>query len=195
MAQATPLDTVFQELKFLHKTHAALHEFCPFPDDVHPQMIAPFYTPPSDLFQNERGLTSSNYPELRDALVALSPDMQWRETYKDTDIGADFMDRFGCYEIIGVDAPFASAKMRSYLVYQPPHLHYPWHHHPAEELYVVIAGEAEFHLRGQPSQTLRTGQSAFHSANKPHALSSHDHPVLTYVLWRDDFDVGPVWSE
>ena len=126
-----PLDTVLNALKSLHQSHAALRAFCPFPSDVVVQDLKPHHITAADVFEQETGLNASNYPMLRDGLMELSPDMMWRETYKDTDIGADFMDRFGCYEVIGRDAPLASAKMRGFLVYQPPHLHYPWHHHPA----------------------------------------------------------------
>jgi len=195
MTHHDPLDRVLQQLKSLHNAHAEVRRFCAFPDDVRLQKITPFHVPASDALQRQQGLQATEYPDLRDALIRLAPTMQWRETYKDTDIGADFMDRFGCYEIIGVDAPFASEKMRSFLVYQPPHLHYPWHHHPADELYMVIAGEAEFQLQGQPSKTLKSGQTAFHASGKPHALTSHDTPVMAYVIWRDNFDVGPVWSQ
>ncbi len=188
------LNATLQQVKALHESQEALNAFCPFPDDVAPQAVAPFHVPPADLMQADTGLGASEYPELRDALVDVSPAMQWRETYKETDIGADFMDRFGCYEIIGRDAPFSSEKMRSFLVYQPPHLHYPWHHHPAEEIYVVIAGQAEFHTKNKGSKTLVSGQSSFHPSNVPHALSSHEHPVMAYVVWRADFDVAPVWS-
>lgn len=189
------LDVVYEELRKLHETHAKVGGFCAFPDDVKPQAVAAFTVPSTDLFVSEQGLGQSEYPALRDALVAISPAMLWRETYKDTDIGADFMDRFGCYEIIGRDAPFASEKMRSFMVYHPPHLHYPWHHHPAEELYMVIAGQAEFHMQGREAAVLKSGETAFHPASVPHALTSHNHPVLTYVIWRDDFDVAPVWSQ
>ncbi|MGH1575998.1 dimethylsulfonioproprionate lyase family protein [Planktotalea sp.] len=195
MIQKSPLEMTLHHLRLLHQNHAELAAFCPFPDDVKRQELIPYHIPAADIFQNQVGLQPSNYPELRDALIALSPDMLWRETYKDTNIAADFMERFGCYEIIGRDAPYASAKMRSFLVFQPPHLHYPWHHHPADEIYVVVAGEAEFHLDGRPSETLTTGQAAFHPSNAPHALTSHDHPVLAYVVWRDEFETGPVWSE
>ncbi len=195
MALHNPLDVILEHLTSLHETHPEVGGFCGFPADVSAQEIEPFYVPPSEALQGQGGLDNSIFPELRDALIEVSPKMMWRETYKGTDIDPDFMERFGCYEIIGRDAPFASEKMRSFLVYQPPHLHYPWHHHPADELYMVISGEAEFHLKGQGSETLKTGQTAFHPSNTPHALTSHDHPVMAYVIWRDNFDVGPVWSE
>ena len=54
----------------------------------------------------------------------------------------------------------------------------------------MIAGQAEFHLDGQGAEVLSSGESSFHPANVPHALTSHDHPVLAYVIWRADFDVG-----
>ena len=195
MALHNPLDVILGQLTSLHKTHPEVGGFCGFPADVTAQEIEPFHVPPLKALQRQGGLDNSIFPELRDALIEVSPKMMWRETYKGTDIDPDFMERFGCYEIIGRDAPFASKKMRSFLVYQPPHLHYPWHHHPADELYMVISGEAEFHLKGQGSETLKTGQTSFHPSNTPHALTSHDHPVMAYVVWRDDFDVGPVWSE
>lgn len=195
MTDPEVLNAAYDALRAFHVENAALQAFAPFPDDVKPQPLQPFHVPAAKLFEAERGLSASIYPALRDALLVLSPTMLWRETYKDTDIGVDFMARFGCYEIIGRDAPFASSKIRSYLVYHPPHLHYPWHHHPAEELYVVIAGQAEFHAQGQGAQVLQTGQSTFHPSGVSHALTSHEHPMLAYVIWRDDFDVAPVWTQ
>lgn len=189
------LDTVLSELAALHSDHKQLNAFCAFPGDVTEQQLDPFHIPASDLLQAEQGLGKTLSTDLRDALIDLAPTMHWRETYQKTDIGADFMNRFGCYEIIGRAAPFASAAMRSFLVYQPPHLHYPWHRHPAEEMYVVIAGEAEFHQKGETSQTLQAGQATFHPSMRSHALTSHDHPVLAYVVWRDEFDTAPVWSD
>ncbi|WP_375267511.1 dimethylsulfonioproprionate lyase family protein [Planktotalea sp.] len=190
----THLEIALKELRTLHSTHAELSIFCPFPDDVTRQPRAPYSIPATELFAMQDGLDASAYSDLRDALRGLGSDMLWRETYNDSDTDPDFMNRFGCYEIIGRDAPFRSKKMRGFLVFQPPHLHYPWHHHSADEIYVVIAGEAEFFLQGAPSQTLQSGQSAFHPSGAAHALTRHAHPVIAYVVWRDDFDVAPVWS-
>lgn len=178
----------------LHGEHDALHAFAPFPDDVKEKTLTPFHVPAADLMLAETGFGNSQYNYLCDALFAVAPQMLWRETYKGTKISSDFMERFGCFEIIGRDAPFASKSIRSFLVYQPANLHYPWHQHPAEEMYVVLNGEAEFALSGQPNRTLSAGESAFHASNKPHALTTHDKPVLAYVIWRDEFDTAPEWT-
>ncbi len=178
----------------LHRTHAELAAFCPAPTDVVSGPVKPHMVPAAKLMQADRSLHTDDYIALRDALVAATPHVMWRETYKDTAIGADFMARFGCYEVIGRDAPFLSAQIRSFVVYQPPGLHYPWHHHPADEIYVVLAGEAEFHLEGQESRTLQPGDASFHPGHRPHALTTHANPVMAYVVWRDEFDTPPVWT-
>lgn len=186
---------LWQQVKELHDTNDALRTFCEFPSDTHAQEIDHFHVPAADLLYAERGFGETPYAGLRDALIAAGDRMKWRETYKGSRIAADFMARFGCYEIIGRDAPFRSKQMRSFVVYQPPNLHYPWHQHPAEEIYVVLAGRAEFHLENEPARELTAGDSAFHPSNRAHALTTHEHPVMAYVVWRNEFDTVPVWSD
>lgn len=185
-------DRLLELAKNAHGSHAALSDFCRFPTDIGTQPVEPFHIPPSDLLQSETGLSSTHYIALRDAFVAASSDAHWRETYKDTDIGQDFMDRFGCYCLIGEGGPFTSDNMRAWLVYMPSHLHYTWHHHPAEENYLVIAGEAEFFRKGEPAATLCEGQISTHASNQPHAMTTHEHPVMAYVIWRNGFETPPV---
>ena len=179
------------QTKAVHSASPALQSFCNFPTDLKAQAVAPYHIHASDLFQGDTALNTQHYGALHGAFVNAAPLAKWRETYKDTDIGQDFMDRFGCYCLIGEGGAYASAQMLAYLVYMPPHLHYPWHDHPAEEIYFVVAGEAEFHRHAEPSQTLCAGDTSFHASSQPHAMTTHDHPVLALVLWRNGFDTGP----
>ena len=184
--------TLLAETRTAHNTLPALADFVAFPDTLTEQPVTPYHTPAADLFYNEPNLFTDRFAGFRDALIAAGPLAQWRETYKGTPIGADFLNRFACYEFIGHDAPFGTDRMRGFMVYQPPGLHYPWHHHPAEEMYVVLAGEAEFAIEGEGVQTLRAGACVYHRSNVPHALTTHEYPILAYVLWRNHFDVKPV---
>ena len=188
-------NTLLDEARAAHDALPALHRFCDFPTDLTEQPVKPHHIAAADLMTSDTGLFSDRFPGFRDAFIAGAPFAQWRETYKDTNISADFLDRFACYEFLGTDAPFATSRMRSFVVYQPPGLHYPWHHHPAEELYVVVAGEAEFSVKGEAAKTLRAGDTAFHRSNVPHALTTHDHPVMAYVLWRGDLKTRPVFTD
>lgn len=182
----------------VHQGHPELSAFCEFPDDLERQNVTPFHVPAADLVGRESGLATALFTEFRDALVAADPRADWRETYKDTDIGEDFLCRFGCYCLIGDEGPFSSQKMRAWTVYMPPKLRYRWHQHPGEEMYLVIAGEAEFLREGAAPVRLRLGQISTHASNQPHAMETYDRPVLAYVIWRNGFDGAPVltsWGE
>jgi quercetin dioxygenase-like cupin family protein len=181
--------------RVLHHTHTALAQFCGFPDDVAVQDCAPHDIPAAALMQGDTGKTSNEVKALRDAFVAAGPHAKWRETYKGTDIGQDFMDRFACYCLIGEGGPFISRKLAGYVVFMPPHLHYTWHQHPAEEMYLVLSGAAEFHRSGETSEVLRAGDTSFHGSNQPHAMTTHDEPVMAYVTWRNHLDIPPVLSD
>ena len=179
----------------VHQRTPALSAFCPFPEDVTPQEVKPYDIPAAQLMAAERGWFLDDIVELRDAFIAAGPLAQWRETYKDTDIGQDFMDRFACYCLIGVGGAFTSPKMCAWVVYMPPRLYYPWHHHPGEEMYLTLAGEAEFMREGASNEILRPGDTSQHASNQPHAMETHAHPVMAYVVWRNGFETPPVLTE
>lgn len=193
---ATPsFDHLLEEARKVHAAHPALRDFCPFPSDLEPQPLTPHHIDAADLMTHAPGLAGPDLAPLRDAFLAAGDHAAWRDTYRDTDIGDDFLSRFGCYCLIGEGGGWSSRQMASYVVYMPPGLHYPWHHHPAEELYLVMAGQAEFHRAGEPSATLASGDSSFHASNQSHAMQTLDHPVMAYVLWRSHLDVRPVLTQ
>ena len=185
-------DTLLAEIRHVHATHPALKSFCAFPDDLEPLDVTPHITPPADLMAADPGLFAGDMAGLRDAFRAVGPVAHWRETYKHTTIGQDFLDRFGCYAVIGGGGRWISASMSSFVVYMPPGLDYPWHHHPAEEIYLVLAGEAQFQCEGSKPETLGPGQSSFHADNRPHAMATFAHPVMAYVVWRNHLGIKPV---
>ncbi|SLN67408.1 Cupin domain protein [Roseovarius albus] len=187
-------ETLLTEARAAHARVPALQDFCTFPEPVTKQPVASHHIPAADLMLHDSDLSSNTFAGFRDALIDAAPLAKWRETYKGTTVSADFLSRFACYEVIGVDAPFGATDMRAFVVYQPASFHYPWHHHPAEELYMVIAGEAEFHLEGADPKTLCSGDTIFHPSNAPHALITHNHPVMAYVLWRGDLKTKPVFT-
>ncbi len=175
-----------------YRAHPAMMEFAPFASDIAPQIHRPFHCSCSEVFRNDRALSSRTYARLTNAIRDFGPFAHWRETYKDTDIGAQFMELFACFCIIGENAPFISNEIRLFMVYMPPRLYYPWHHHPAEEVYLVIAGEAVFRRVGSPDETLGEGDTSYHESNQPHAMETFDQPVLCLVAWHDNFDTPPV---
>ena len=192
-------DIIFQSLlqtmKIAYSMNSEMVKFAPFPNDIICQDVVPHHCKCSNYLQSDRRLISKNYPELQNAIIAASEFVHWRETYKGTNIGDYFMDRFGCYCIIGENAPFSSESLRLFMVYMPPNLYYPWHNHPAEEMYMVVSGGATFKKKGCSDEVLSEGQVAFHTSNQPHAMETKEDPVLCLVAWRDNFQIPPLLEE
>lgn len=185
-------ETLLNEVRRLHENSDALQDFCDFPEQITRQTVAPFHTPAATLMQSDKGLFSDDYTQLRDAFIDATPNAHWRETYKGTHIADEFREKFGCYCLIGGGGPFSDDQMGAFVVYMPKGFYYPFHHHPAEEIYFVIAGEAEFLMQGKPPKTLGPGSHVFHPSNEPHATQTRDHPFMALVLWRGDMNVKPV---
>ena len=175
-----------------HEAHPELNAFCAFPDDIIAQPVSAYSINAAALMAGETDLSSPAYADLCAAFQMAGPHAHWRETYADTNIGQDFMDRFGCYCLIGDGGAFGSNKMRAWVVYMPADLWYTWHQHPAEEMYLVLAGQAAFLRDGAEPEVLQAGGTSFHASNQSHAMRTSDHPVMAYVVWRTCFESPPV---
>ena len=187
-----PWEKLLETAKKVHLANSKLQDFCPFPKDIKKQEFDPFHIPASDLMQNETGLLTDDYAELRDAFIRVSPHAHWRQTYKGTIIGEKFLNEFGCYGLIGPESPFQSETIRAWVVYMPKNFYYPWHHHPAEEMYLCLAGEAIFRRENYPDISLGPGDIMEHSANQSHSMETLEHPIMAYVVWRNEFGTKPV---
>lgn len=185
-------ENLLDEVRKVHAEHPVLRGFCPFPDDLTGREVVPHHVPAADLLAEDKGLSTIDLAPLRDAFIAAGPVAHWRETYRETSIGDDFLSRFGCYCLIGEGGAWVSKQMASYVVYMPAGLDYTWHHHPAEELYLVLAGQAEFMRQGEAMEILGPGETSQHHSNQPHAMRTSNHPVMAYVVWRNHFGVPPV---
>lgn len=183
-----------QALKAAREAHSgALSAFCPFPEDLTATDVSPHRVPAARLFETDAAVDTSH--PLAAAYHAASPAAQWRETWKGSRISQSFLDRFGCYCLIGSGGAFKSAQMSAYVVYMPAGLAYPWHQHPAAEVYHVLAGEAVFQRAGHPPERLGPGDTILHESNQPHATETHTAPLLAHVLWRGDLGTRPIWTD
>ena len=188
-------ETLLAETRAVHDAHPEVRDFCPFATDLTPGDMKPAQMPAAALMAADPGLTGGPYSSLIQAVQSAAPEAQWRDTYKEDPISDDFRNRFGVYGLICGGGYKHSLSMAAFFVYMPAHLHYPMHQHPAEELYLVLAGEAEFSTREGPKKTLKPGDTVFHASNQPHATTTNDAPLLAYVLWRNELNIKPVWSK
>ena len=188
-------ETALEEVTKLHQTNETIRSFGDFPADFKWQDLPAYDIPGALLMAEDKSLNTNSFEDLRDAFIAPWQYAEWRETYRDTNIGEDFLSRFACYELFGHQGHFHTEKMRGFLLYSDANLYYPWHHHPAEELYFIIAGEASFATESNEPKLLKSGDTAFHASNQPHNMQTHGKGVLAYVLWRNEFDTAPVLTD
>ena len=190
-------DNALNEVRSFYRASDELVAFCPFPDGNALQFreLEPHHIPSAELMAADPSLDTRRFAAVRDALVALKDVAKWRETYKHTNIGEDFLNRFGCYELFGWDGHFDCQLTRGFIVYSDRGLYYPWHHHPAEEMYFILAGEAEFATEGNEPRLLQPGDTVFHATNQPHNMRTLDSGVLAWVQWRGEMGVSPVLTD
>lgn len=124
-------------------------------------------------------VTHTAYQAIRD----IAPFANWQHTYTEAEVGADFLARYGWFELVGPFGHFHATDTRAYIAFWGRGLVYPWHVHEAEEIYFVLSGEAQFETEGAETEVLGPGGTRFHRSWQPHALTTRDD-LLTLVLWR-----------
>ena len=185
-------DEAFAAAGDLHQANPVVAEFTSWDKTARFQHLAPRMIPVAATLPADKGLRDGAELDSYAAFCALAPSAHWLKTYKDADIGHTFNQKFGSYQLIGAQGHFFSLKLNSYVLYAERGLFYPWHHHPAEELYVIIAGHAKFEAAGKKTRQLGPGDTIFHASNQPHAMTTEDRPVMAYVLWRGNLKTRPV---
>lgn len=180
-------DTALDAARACYDAIPALKAFVDWPDDLTFQRRAPHSLPLIPHLRADPATTSPVTTPLRDALVALCDHVEWRHTYTEAEVGADFLNRYGWFELAGPETGhYRSQTARLSVAYWGAGLHYPWHHHAAEEIYLVVAGEARFEAEGEAPRTLRAGETQFHRSNQPHAMTTGTSGLLAFVLWRGE---------
>ena len=179
------LDDVLEAARHVHQSHSGLSAFGAWPDDLEPTDLAAHSIPAVELVQNTEIPADAATQTLTNAIKASAHLAHWQQTYTEEEVGADFLNRYGYYELFGPTGHFRSNQLRGYVAYWGAGLDYDWHSHQAEELYLTLAGGAVFRVEGEecfvgPNQTRQ------HGSWQSHAMTTTDQSILTFVLWRGD---------
>jgi hypothetical protein len=110
-------------------------------------------------------------------LASLGPVLDWVQNpnYVARPPGADFLANYGYAVLAGPGGLVASDRLALGILMLGPGTHYPTHRHPAVEIYVVAAGEAEW----------RKGDAPWRR-ELPHATRTLGDPLLAVYVWRGD---------
>jgi mannose-6-phosphate isomerase-like protein (cupin superfamily) len=136
----------------------------------------------------ESGAASPCVPSLR----ALGPHLDWRQNpnYRRQPPDPRFLDHYGYAVLVGPpdDPPphVADSRLALGILLLGPGTHYPRHHHPAEEVYAVVSGDAEWRRGDGPWRREPPGALIHHAPGVPHATRTGARPLLVLYLWRGD---------
>lgn len=121
-------------------------------------------------------------------LDKLFPHFHWVQNpnYVAAPPSPDFLQNYGYVVLAGPGGMVATDDLALGFLMLGPGTHYPTHRHPAVEIYVVAAGEAEWRKGDSPWQKKPAGTVIRHETMVPHATRTLDHPLLAVYVWRGD---------
>lgn len=151
------------------------------------QAVEPAHLPAADFL----GQTLSSATDETRPLLALFYDerasRKWEQSYKKIDrlVGDDMLAGYGFAEVIGKWGPFVSHRVRSGIGVWGPDIDYPLHRHQADEVYLVLAGSADFTVGEAVLADQAAGATVHVPSLSTHGFSSGPEGVVVFYIWQD----------
>ena len=125
--------------------------------------------------------------DLISLLLQCSDLLLWREAGFGK-LSEEFSKRIFASEIIGPKGIIDNPSMRVGLLLQLDHVPYTKHWHSAEELYLVLLGEAHWSVDDGSPEVRFPETFVHHRSNQPHSMTTSDEPLLAMWGWTGDID-------
>lgn len=110
--------------------------------------------------------------------------LSWRQTYGAAEMGEAFLRGYGWAEFIGLRGPVPSETIACGVLLLGPGVTYPAHAHAAEEVYLPIAGAAEWMRAEEGFAARELGRAIHHPSWVPHGMRTGAEGVAALYLWR-----------
>jgi quercetin dioxygenase-like cupin family protein len=121
-------------------------------------------------------------PELTDVISKVIYHLPWKNNYPYRKDAPLLKENIAFAEIIGPEAPFVSEKVCLGLTLIAPDTVYPFHKHPAIELYYTISGNALWST-DNAGRRIPSGGYVLHRSNVRHEMCTGDKPLLAVYSW------------
>lgn len=109
----------------------------------------------------------------------------WRQSYDDSPALRSYLAGSGYVELLGQRGIFHTGDVAFGLGVIGPRCFYPPHRHPATELYLPIAGRAEWLYDNGPWVAHRADVAIVTQPNQLHAIRTTQHAVALLYVWLD----------
>jgi hypothetical protein len=147
---------------------------------------APERLPVCDVLESALHVASAGLapvPELAAALNNLSPHLQWKRRNNSSLDGTNFHDGHANALVAGQGGFEERGDVRIGISLLAPHVRYPDHRHPPEEVYVSLAGGAWWNAN-MDWTTPGPGGLIYNELNVLHAMRTEAQPLLAiWCLW------------
>ena len=180
---------------------ALIHRVYAFLSDIHDQRLKSFLMdwPEKDMALREiapRTLPVLAYmPQavetaaaktkgLVNTLAEMADRIAWGQTYSAEDFGAEFLERYGWTEFIGLRGPVPSEQLACGVLMLGPNVAYPRHRHEAEEIYIPLTGQTQWLHEDEGWASRELGKPIYHAPWVTHAMKTGPIPLLALYLWR-----------
>ncbi|MCP5083344.1 MAG: cupin domain-containing protein [Alphaproteobacteria bacterium] len=144
------------------------------------------HLPAADTLRATMDLATAETRPLVALFEAENATRKWEQSYTKADgvVGDDMLAGYGFAEVIGKLGPFVSTKVRSGVGVFGRNINYPPHNHAAEEVYILLAGSAEFMLEGGPYERRQAGDVVHVSPMRRHGFRTTEHPLAVFYIWQ-----------
>jgi mannose-6-phosphate isomerase-like protein (cupin superfamily) len=112
------------------------------------------------------------------------PRFHWNQSYSEEDFGPAFLENYGFLELLGTRGHFVSDRLACGFLAIGPNTEYAAHRHAADEIYVVVAGTAQWRKGKSRYIALAPGSVIHHPSQVVHAMKTNAEALLAFYIWR-----------
>jgi len=120
-------------------------------------------------------------------LAKCADSLSWREAGFGK-LPKELSKRIFASELIGPNGFFESTNIRIGLLIQQEKIAYPKHWHDAEELYLILNGNAYWSVDDNPADLYPPDSFVHHKSCQPHSMTTQAEPLLALWGWTGDID-------
>ena len=127
------------------------------------------------------------HTDLIRSLTRCADALRWREAGFGK-LPEKFSKRIYASELIGPKGLFENTQIRIGLLIQQGQLAYPKHWHAAEELYLVLSGNAYWSIDSDTAVLYPPESFVHHKSLQPHSMTTVEEPLLALWGWTGDIN-------
>lgn len=142
---------------------------------------APSWTPGTAALETAR--PAPGHEQLLQLLKQLAPRLEWRQSYRRSPEMESYLRGYGYIEFLGQRGHFAPADAAFGIGVIGPDCLYPTHRHGPKEIYVPIAGSAEWSYDSGPWIRHGPGSAVHTQPWQWHALRTRSEAVVLLYVW------------